>query len=162
MPCESFEVEATEKLICKAPLFASDFFVQKTHIFVLISNFRSIAAAIFDGDELAEAIGVPVYYGFVESVFVSLYCVWAWKAGWTKAPTDVSLWKAITTSYEVLALDDADINGDGIQLPMTTDKSQRTAGEEWNYVNHEDAQQNANTTTAEPEKKEGGSWFGLM
>lgn len=128
----------------------------------MTSHFRSIAAAIFDGDELAEAIGVPVYYGFVESVFVSLYCLWAWKAGWTKAPTDISLWKAITTSYEVLALDESEMNG-GIQLPTTTtDKSQRGNGEEWDYVNHEDAQQNANTNTADPEKKEAGSWFGFM
>jgi len=43
----------------------------------------SFATAIFDGDELAQAIGVPVYYGFVESVIVSSYCVWAWKQDWT-------------------------------------------------------------------------------
>lgn len=137
----------------------------------------SIAAAIFDGDELAQAIGVPVYYGFVEAVFVSIYCLWAWKAGWTKAPADVSLWKALTTSYEVLALDEVEHTGDGIQMPATG-KSQPADGEEWNYVDYGDAganepksnyvdyEQNAKkNVSSEPAQKEAsstGGWFGFM
>lgn len=77
-----------------------------------------------------------------------------------KAPTDVSLWKAITTSYEVLALDDAEVTADGIQLPTRNDKSQRADGEEWNYVNHEDAHQNSTPNKVEPKKETG--WFGFM
>ena len=61
----------------------------------------SVALAMFDGDELAEAMGVPFFYGIVEALVLGVYCVGAWKAGWTKAPKHVSLWKAISTSYEV-------------------------------------------------------------
>jgi hypothetical protein len=57
---------------------------------------------MFDGDELNDAMGVPFFYGAVEMVFVGLYCLWAWKAGWTKAPADESLWNVIITSYEVI------------------------------------------------------------
>lgn len=98
----------------------------------------SIAAAIFDGDELAQGVGVPVYYGFVEAVVVSCYCIWAWKNGWTKAPVDASLWKVITTSYEVMALDQAE-SPDGIQMPTTEKKAASGDGGEWDYVDYGDA-----------------------
>lgn len=140
----------------------------------------SIAAAIFDGDELAQAIGVPVYYGFVEAIVVSMYCVWAWKNGWTKAPTDITLWKALTTSYEVLALDEAaEQLAAGIQLPPTTDKTTKSAdGGGWDYVDYGDAGANepksgfvdyeatkkakeTGNSTAESEQKDAstGGWF---
>ena len=61
----------------------------------------SVALAMFDGDDLAEAMGVPFFYGVVEAIVLGVYCLGAWKAGWTKAPKDVTLWKAISTSYEV-------------------------------------------------------------
>lgn len=138
----------------------------------------SIAAAIFDGDQLAQAIGVPVYYGFVEALAVSAYCVWAWKRGWTKAPTDVTLWKAITTSYEVMSLDHGDVQGSsGIQLP-TTEKRENTDGGDWDYVDYGDASKepkssfadleqakkekeakNGSTGTQQKESSNGG-WFG--
>ncbi|CAB9496405.1 Ileal sodium/bile acid cotransporter [Seminavis robusta] len=86
----------------------------------------SIAAAMFDGDDLSQAIGVPVYYGFIEALFVSMYCVWAWQAGWTKAPTDISLWKALTTSYEVYTLDQAlnSTTTGNVQLPRISPPTQ--------------------------------------
>lgn len=65
----------------------------------------SVALAMFEGDDLAEAMGVPFFYGVVEAVVLGVYCVGAWKAGWTKAPKHVSLWKAISTSYEVKAVE---------------------------------------------------------
>jgi hypothetical protein len=61
----------------------------------------SVALSMFQGDELAEAMGVPFFYGIASAVFLFFYCLVAWKAGWTKAPRNVSLWKAITTSYEI-------------------------------------------------------------
>ena len=61
----------------------------------------SVALAMFVGDDLAEAMGVPFFYGIVEALVLGVYCIGAWKAGWTKAPKHVSLWKAISTSYEV-------------------------------------------------------------
>ena len=132
----------------------------------------SIAAAIFDGEPLAQAIGVPVYYGFVEAIAVSVYCTWAWKHGWTKAPTDITLWKAITTSYEVMAVDlEQSQSANGIQLPTTNKKSSETG---WDYVDYGDAakepksgfvdyeqankEKEATTGESEPQKK--GGWLG--
>lgn len=56
---------------------------------------------MFEGDELNDAMGVPFLYGMAEIFFISIYCLWAWKAGWTKAPANESIWKVIATSYEV-------------------------------------------------------------
>jgi predicted Na+-dependent transporter len=65
----------------------------------------SVALAMFDGDAQAKAVAVPFYYGSVEALLLLVYCVGCWKAGWTKAPADVSFWKMIGTSYEVLHSD---------------------------------------------------------
>ena len=56
---------------------------------------------MFENDELAEALGVPLYYGMVEAFILSIYCVGAWKAGWTKAPVDEEFWTMIAKTYEV-------------------------------------------------------------
>jgi predicted Na+-dependent transporter len=49
----------------------------------------SVAVTMFsDPTEQAEAVSVPLVYGMVEAILISLYCIWAWKAGWTKAPAD--------------------------------------------------------------------------
>lgn len=62
----------------------------------------SVAMTMFEGDELAVAMGVPFFYGIVEMVVLSIYCLGAWKAGWTKAPKDEKIWVIIGTSYEVV------------------------------------------------------------
>eukprot|EP00957_Ditylum_brightwellii_P080317 6108605-Ditylum_brightwellii.AAC.1 len=62
---------------------------------------------MFDGDELAEAVGVPLYYGMVEAVVLGIYCIGAWKSGWTKAPKNERFCVVIATSYEV---EDAELN----------------------------------------------------
>jgi len=62
----------------------------------------SLALTMFDGDDRNDALGVPFFYGMVEMFFIGSYCVWAWKAGWTKAPADASFWNVIITSYEVI------------------------------------------------------------
>mmetsp|Transcript_23081 Transcript_23081/g.35370 ORF Transcript_23081/g.35370 Transcript_23081/m.35370 type:complete len:412 (+) Transcript_23081:170-1405(+) len=61
----------------------------------------SVAIAMFSGDELAEAIGVPLFYGIVEAAVLGCYCLGAWKNGWTKAPADENLCVVILSSYEV-------------------------------------------------------------
>lgn len=62
----------------------------------------SVALTMFDGNQLAEAMGVPLYYGLLEAVILGVYCIWAWKAGWTKAPRNAPLCHVIATSYEVI------------------------------------------------------------
>lgn len=40
----------------------------------------------------------------------------AWKAGWTKAPADASLWNVILTSYEVLEAENMDLSEIEIEI----------------------------------------------
>lgn len=72
----------------------------------------SVAIAMFNGDSQARAVGVPFYYGSVEAILLLIYCIGCWKMGWTKAPADVSFWKMIYTSYEVLKTEESAEDGD--------------------------------------------------
>mmetsp|Transcript_7818 Transcript_7818/g.12915 ORF Transcript_7818/g.12915 Transcript_7818/m.12915 type:complete len:541 (+) Transcript_7818:207-1829(+) len=77
----------------------------------------SAAVAMFDSpSERAQALLVPLFYGLMEAVVLGLYCLVAWKLGWTKAPRDVSFCTMFVTTYEV---DDDDLS---IQSP-TPDQS---------------------------------------
>lgn len=62
----------------------------------------SVALTMFEGEDLAEAMGVPLFYGLVEAVVIGIYCIVAWKVGWTKAPRDANFCTMISTSYEVV------------------------------------------------------------
>ena len=55
---------------------------------------------MFTGPDLADAIGVPLYYGFVEAFVLGIYCVICWKVGWTKAPRDEKFCVVVGTNYE--------------------------------------------------------------
>jgi predicted Na+-dependent transporter len=62
----------------------------------------SVAITMFDDPvERAQAVAVPLFYGLVEALVIGLYCIWAWKVGWTKAPKDEKLCVVIAKSYEV-------------------------------------------------------------
>lgn len=67
---------------------------------------------MFSGETQAKAVAVPFYYGSVEALLLLIYCIGCWKLGWTKAPADVSFWKMIYTSYEVLQTDPVEDEGD--------------------------------------------------
>ena len=56
---------------------------------------------MFSGSDLAEAIGVPLFYGFMSSFLLSFYCICCWKVGWTKAPKDESFCVIVSTNYEL-------------------------------------------------------------
>jgi len=66
----------------------------------------SVALTMFEGKDLADAVGVPLYYGLVETLLLGAYCVIAWKSGWTKAPIDEKFSKILSTSYEITKHDD--------------------------------------------------------
>ena len=77
----------------------------------------SAAVAMFDNpSERGQALLVPLFYGLMEAVVLGLYCLVAWKLGWTKAPRDESFCTMFVTTYEV---DDDD---ESIQSP-TPDES---------------------------------------
>lgn len=62
----------------------------------------SVAVTMFsDPTEQAQAVSVPLVYGMVEAILICLYCIWAWKAGWTKAPPDEKLCVVMIKTYEV-------------------------------------------------------------
>lgn len=65
----------------------------------------SLSLTMFTGPELNAAMGVPVFYAITEIVLISIFCLGAWKRGWTKAPPTDSLCKILCTSYEVAAKD---------------------------------------------------------
>ena len=58
---------------------------------------------MFEDDDLNTALGVSLYYGLVEAVFICFFCVLCWKLGWTKAPKDENIFTVISKSYEVEA-----------------------------------------------------------
>jgi hypothetical protein len=88
-----------------------------------------MALALFEREELNLAMGVPFFYGVVEAFFVGIYCVVAWKAGWTKAPANVPIWTAILTSYEVVEYCKQDIDGIEIEHSESSDPlDERTDG----------------------------------
>ena len=96
----------------------------------------SVALAMFEGDELAEAMGVPLYYGGVEAFVLGIYCIGAWKMSWTKAPADDPILKVISTSYEVLYAEATEKSAQAKNCnPVVTDT-------EMGYVKHEDGDSN--------------------
>lgn len=63
----------------------------------------TVAISMFEGQQQKDALSVPLYYGLVEAVLLAVYCIVAWKAGWTKAPSQERFCTMLTTSYEVLS-----------------------------------------------------------
>lgn len=57
--------------------------------------------AMFQGDELKEALAVPLYYALIDGIVLILYFILMWKKGWTKAPKDEYFLTVIGTPYEV-------------------------------------------------------------
>lgn len=48
-----------------------------------------------------QALCVPLFYGIMEAVVLGIYCIVAWKAGWSKAPRDENFCVMIAKTYEV-------------------------------------------------------------
>jgi len=86
---------------------------------------------MFQGNDRAEAVAVPFFYGFTEALLLLVYCLVTWKAGWTKAPKDVSFWNMLFTSYEILS-DEGEAehsSGDGDDFYMIDYKDAEKATE---------------------------------
>lgn len=104
---------------------------------------------MFEGDELAAAMGVPFFYGLVEAVLLGFYCVIAWKIGWTKAPKNISIWTALSTSYEIVTQEEkgkdaapgivADQELSSNTLPTNTE-DEEDDDDGFHYVQHSDAE----------------------
>lgn len=66
----------------------------------------AVLAMFQDKDEIARAMAIPLYYGLVEAGLLGLYCLVAWKLGWTKAPRDEQICVVLTKTYEVEDVDE--------------------------------------------------------
>lgn len=91
----------------------------------------SVALAMFNGQELNQAMGVPLFYGMCEAVFVGIYCIIGWKAGWSKAPSDVALWRMLFTSYEVL---EAEKRGEALEIEVSFSQSHGSKEQEDGHI----------------------------
>lgn len=81
----------------------------------------SVALTMFNGIDLAEAMGVPLYYGFVEAAILGVYCIVAWKFNWTKAPSDAPICHVLAMSYEVLRVEKQEL--ESIEVQLTDDST---------------------------------------
>lgn len=70
----------------------------------------SVALSMFDNEYQAVAVAVPFFYGTMEALVLLVYCIGAWKAGWTKCPKDTPFLLMLATSYEVLRANHGDID----------------------------------------------------
>mmetsp|Transcript_30825 Transcript_30825/g.46760 ORF Transcript_30825/g.46760 Transcript_30825/m.46760 type:complete len:439 (-) Transcript_30825:165-1481(-) len=67
----------------------------------------SVAVTMFSNpEERAQALAVPLFYGLVEALVIGLYCIAAWKLGWTKAPADENFCVVISNTYENKDIED--------------------------------------------------------
>jgi len=67
----------------------------------------SAAVAMFDDPiERGQALCVPLFYGLMEAIVLGIYCIIAWKVGWTKAPSDENFCVMLVATYEVNDDDD--------------------------------------------------------
>ena len=74
----------------------------------------SVAINMFqDPVDRAQAVAIPLFYGILEAIVIGIYCLWAWKVGWTKAPKDEKLCVILAKSYEVV--DDDILHNNQIQ-----------------------------------------------
>lgn len=60
----------------------------------------SVAVTMFSNPvHRSQALVVPLYYGLLEAILIGIYCIVAWKCGWTKAPAKDGFCKVISTNY---------------------------------------------------------------
>lgn len=69
----------------------------------------AVLAMFNDPEKIAQAMAVPLFYGLIEMGVLGLYCLVAWKLGWTKAPKEEKFCLVVTKTYEVEDSDEDDI-----------------------------------------------------
>jgi hypothetical protein len=87
----------------------------------------SVALTMFDGENLAEAMGVPLYYGFLEAAILGVYCLICWKCDWTKAPSNAPICHVLTTSYEVFVIEKKDLESVEVTLGSNDENDETLA-----------------------------------
>lgn len=68
---------------------------------------------IFSGEEQSNALGVPFFYTGMQTLIVGLFCLFCWKAGWTKAPPNANFFKMLFNNYQDVKVSDE--NGTNVE-----------------------------------------------
>lgn len=71
-----------------------------------------------------------------EMVFVGVYCVGCWKAGWTKAPSDARIWTVLFTTYEVLEAETKELTEIEVSMSESDDGNSSPEKEEDGVLTH--------------------------
>ena len=74
------------------------------------------------------------FYGVVEALFVSIYCLGAWKAGWTKAPASAPIWRVLLLSYEVMEYEMKDLDAIEVSISESDSTEQELTNPEGNIL----------------------------
>lgn len=80
---------------------------------------------LFSGEEQNIAVGVPFWYTGMQTLFVGIFCIVAWKIGWSKAPANENIFKVLLNSYEI-AMDENEAKDDAedSSVPQTHDDTE--------------------------------------
>jgi len=63
----------------------------------------SVAVTMFpDPAVQAQALAVPLFYSIVQAMVIVIYCLLAWKFGWTKAPANERLCVVMSKNYQLV------------------------------------------------------------
>jgi hypothetical protein len=96
----------------------------------------SVALTMFDGDQEAEAMGVPLLYGILEAVILGIYCIIAWKSNWTKAPPNAPFWHMLTMSYEVMIAEKCELQAIEVQLADDSKDTESLSDDEHTFYTY--------------------------
>jgi hypothetical protein len=77
----------------------------------------SIAINSFNSVDGAKAAGVPLLYGAVVTLLIGIWCLVAWKAGWSLAPRKDSIFRVVSNNYQAT-----------LDAPAAPDEPQQSTG----------------------------------
>uniref|UniRef100_A0A7S1C179 Uncharacterized protein n=1 Tax=Corethron hystrix TaxID=216773 RepID=A0A7S1C179_9STRA len=87
----------------------------------------TVAIGMFDEKNKPKALLVPLYYSIINAIILSIYCISAWKVGWTKAPPNEKFCTIISESYEVILSEEVEMEAIEVILGIRTQRSPNNA-----------------------------------
>mmetsp|Transcript_76316 Transcript_76316/g.196498 ORF Transcript_76316/g.196498 Transcript_76316/m.196498 type:complete len:428 (-) Transcript_76316:204-1487(-) len=73
-----------------------------------IASAVALSAYCGSPQEMSDAVAVPLLYGGLEALCLALFCLIAWKCGWSYAPANSYLCEVIARNYQPQGGDDPD------------------------------------------------------
>jgi len=92
---------------------------------------QSAVMAMFDDPkQRAQALCVPLFYGLVEAVIIGLYCIIAWKMGWTLALPDEKFCYVISKNYQKVGDNESSVDDEsGVGIDVSNSESDNSSCE---------------------------------